>query len=70
MCIAKHKGREKWRGWKKDIGSKLLIVINKDQMLFHQNKEGANMEKGQFDSKSIASVYKLLEDILNTFKTK
>lgn len=39
-------------------------------MLFHQNKEGANMEKGQFDSKSIASVYKLLEDILNTFKTK
>jgi len=39
-------------------------------MLFHQNKEGANMEKGQFDSKSIANVYKLLEDILNTFKTK
>jgi hypothetical protein len=38
-------------------------------MLFHQNKEGANME-GQFNSKSSANVYKLLEDILNTFKTK
>lgn len=39
-------------------------------MLFHQNKEGANLEEGQFDNKSSTNVYKLLEDILNTFKTK
>ncbi len=39
-------------------------------MLFHQNKEKANMEEGQVNNKSSASVYKLLEDILNTFKTK
>lgn len=32
-------------------------------MLFHQNKEGANMKERQFDGKSSASVYKLLEHI-------
>jgi hypothetical protein len=39
-------------------------------MLFHQNKEGTNMEERTFDNKSTTNVYKLLEDILNTFKTK
>jgi hypothetical protein len=34
-------------------------------MLFHQNKEGANMEEGQFDSKSCGRHPKHIEDYID-----